>query len=157
MKICPHCTHENPDGGIACTQCGKPLRPAGSASQAPTVIYAGPALAARGALRRATPLAVLFAGRDRIRIGRSADCEVCLSHPMISRHHALMERLPDGRLRLTDLESSNGISVNGRRIAEPTVVADNVPIGIGPFLFTASGGHLYTIDSSRSLRLEARG
>src|SRR5262245_66654948 len=109
MKICPHCTHENPDGGIVCAQCGKGLVPAGSASQAPTIVYAGPALAARGQLRRATPLAVLFAGRERIRIGRSADCEVCLAHPMISRHHALLARLADGQLRLTDLESSKGI------------------------------------------------
>jgi ABC-type multidrug transport system ATPase subunit len=101
-------------------------------------------------------LEILFAGKNRLRIGRAADCDVCLSHPMVSRHHALLERMPDGRLRLTDLESINGSTVNGDRIAEPTIVREGVSIGIGPFLFTASGGQLCTIDSSRSLRLEAR-
>src|SRR5437899_9905975 len=156
MSICPHCTGENPAGAILCNRCGKPLTGIpGTASQAPTIRYAGPALATRGELRRTTPLSVLFARRERIRIGRSADCDVCLSHPMISRQHALLERLPDGRLRLTGLESINGISVNGQRITEATIVPDNVPVGIGPFLFTANAGHLYTIDNSRSLRLEA--
>jgi ABC-type multidrug transport system ATPase subunit len=156
MKICPHCGRDNPDDGALCTHCGNALA-AASPSQAPTVRYAGQLLGARAEARRVTPLDVLFAERSTLRIGRAADCDVCLSHPMISRHHALLERLSDGRLRLTDLGSVNGISVNGHRITEPTLVPDNVAVGVGPFLFTARAGDLYTVDNSRSLRLEARG
>jgi ABC-type multidrug transport system ATPase subunit len=157
MKICPQCARDNPADAAFCQGCGKPLTLLpGSASQAPTVRYVGPLLGVLGELRRTTPLQTLFAGKSRLRIGRSADCDVCLSHPMVSRHHALLERRPDGRLRVTDLESINGVTVNGERIGEPTIVRDNVSIGIGPFLFTTRAGQLNTIDSSRSLRLEAR-
>jgi ABC-type multidrug transport system ATPase subunit len=156
MKICPQCAKENPASAVFCQECGKPLaqQPL-SLSGVQTVRYAGPLLGERAA-RRTTPLATLFAGKDRLRIGRASDCDVCLAHPMVSRHHALLERLADGKLRLTDLESINGITVNGVRITEPTIIHDNVAIGIGPFLFTPSHGQLSTVDSSRSLRLEAR-
>ena len=157
MKICPQCAGENTATATFCENCGKPLSllPL-SPSQDPTVRYVGPLLAAMGELRRTTALEALFAGKTSLRIGRSADCDVCLSHPMVSRHHALLERQADGCLRITDLESINGVTVNGERIGEPTMVRDNVSIGIGPFLFTTHGGQLNTIDSSRSVRLEAR-
>jgi ABC-type multidrug transport system ATPase subunit len=157
MKICPQCARENAATAAFCESCGKPLTllPQ-SLSQDPTVRYVGPLLGAMGEPRRTTALESLFAGKTSLRIGRSADCDVCLSHPMISRHHALFQRQVDGRLLITDLESINGVTVNGERIGEPTIVRDNVSIGIGPFLFTTHGGQLNTVDSSRSVRLEAR-
>src|SRR5689334_21287181 len=150
MKICAQCAKQNPASAIFCQECGKSLaQQPPSLSGVQTVRYAGPLLGERAA-PRTTPLAVLFAGKDRLRVGRASDCDVCLAHPMVSRHHALLERLSDGRLRLTDLESSNGITVNGVRITQPTIVGDNVSIGIGPFLFTPRHGQLNTVDSSRS-------
>src|SRR5580704_9188319 len=157
MKICPQCAQENPPLAAFCQNCGKPLTllPQ-SPGQDPTVRHVGPLPGVMGALRRTTALESLFAGKTSLRIGRSADCDVCLSHPMVSRHHALLQRQADGRLHVTDLESINGVTVNGERIGEPTIVRDGVSIGIGPFLFTTRGGQLSTIDSSRSVRLEAR-
>ena len=38
------------------------------------------------------PLASLFAGKQRLVIGRAGDCDVCLPHPMVSRYHALFEK-----------------------------------------------------------------
>jgi ABC-type multidrug transport system ATPase subunit len=67
-----------------------------------------------------------------------------------------LERTRDG-LRLRDLNSVNGTFVGGRRVVEPVCVAERERIGIGPFLFSLSGGVITSLDSSRSLRLEARG
>src|SRR5688572_8199567 len=53
-------------------------------------------------------------------IGRSRDCDVTLSDPNVSRHHA--EIRPDGRggWIVEDLGSTNGVQVNGRRVKGPT-------------------------------------
>jgi ABC-type multidrug transport system ATPase subunit len=157
MKICPHCGRETGTDAPLCQHCGKDLTaPSPAAHGASTVRYAGPPLSAQRAARRTTPLDTLFASKSVLLIGRSPDCDVCLAHAMISRHHALLERLPDGRLRLTDLDSVNGVSVNGQRIKAPVFLSDKAAVGVGPFLFTASAGQMCTVDSSRSLRLEAR-
>jgi ABC-type multidrug transport system fused ATPase/permease subunit len=74
---------------------------------------------------------------------------------MVSRYHALLERLPGG-LRLRDLSSVNGVWVAGRRIAEPVFIHEGQRVGVGPFLFTLRRGVIHSLDSSRSLRLEAR-
>jgi hypothetical protein len=56
-------------------------------------------------------------------IGRAADCDVTLPHAMVSRYHALLERLPEG-LRLRDLGSINGVWVGGQRHTESVYVRD---------------------------------
>src|ERR1051325_5519477 len=49
------------------------------------------------------------------RIGREADCQIKYSDPAISRHHAIVSIEQDA-LFITDDNSANGVSVNGRRI-----------------------------------------
>jgi diguanylate cyclase (GGDEF)-like protein len=52
-----------------------------------------------------------------LELGRSAACGLCLDEPGISRHHARLEPSADGgALRLVDLNSTNGVYVNGRRV-----------------------------------------
>jgi len=51
-------------------------------------------------------------------VGRAATSHVRLPDSSVSRTHAKMV-LEDGKVSLTDLESSNGTFVNGARIAEP--------------------------------------
>jgi ABC-type multidrug transport system ATPase subunit len=143
LKACPRCGAAIPD---------TPLFGTGET----TLRYSGPPLTVRGEPRRTTSLDTLFAGKHALLIGRSPECDVCLSHPMVSRRHALLERLADGRMRLSDLESVNGLFINGKRLESPTFLKDGASFGIGPFLFTTANGQLFTIDSSRSLRLEAR-
>ena len=41
-------------------------------------------------------------------VGRGLGCHVWLSHSSVSRHHADVERLADGRLQVTDCKSTNG-------------------------------------------------
>jgi ABC-type multidrug transport system ATPase subunit len=74
---------------------------------------------------------------------------------MVSRYHALVERVSAG-LRLRDLASVNGVSVDGVRVTEAVLLQEGERVGIGPFLFSVRGGVVHTLDSSHSLRLEAR-
>jgi hypothetical protein len=55
-------------------------------------------------------------------LGSAAECEIHVSHPTVSRRHAEI-RLRDGRVEITDLDSSNGTFVGGRRIRQAEVVA----------------------------------
>src|SRR5262249_30238741 len=153
MKICPACQKPNAPGSKFCQQCGRHLD-AGPPSDA-TVRWTGQPLPGKAALRRTLTVASLFGDKDKLVIGRAPDCDVVLEHPTVSRYPAMLERRPEG-LSLRDLASVNGTSVNGHRLAEAAVLKDGVRVGIGPFLFTLHGGVIQSLDSSRSLRLEAR-
>jgi len=61
-----------------------------------------------------------FAGRrhelgERAVIGRSKDCDVQIPDPNVSRRHAEVRREGDGYV-LVDLDSTNGVEVDGRRV-----------------------------------------
>ena len=68
------------------------------------------------------------------RIGRGSDNDIALEDPSVSRHHAELEPLSDGRYRLRDLESSYGTEVDdGRGWApvEETTVSGAAKIRFG--------------------------
>ena len=50
-------------------------------------------------------------------LGRSKDCDIPVADPNVSRRHAEIRR-EDGDYTLVDLESTNGIEVNGRRVKQ---------------------------------------
>ena len=50
---------------------------------------------------------------DIIRIGRGEENELCLMTGGVSRYHGRLEHCPDGSWKLIDLNSTNGIKVNG--------------------------------------------
>src|SRR3954467_5484812 len=54
---------------------------------------------------------------DRAVIGRSADCEVAVDVPAVSRRHAAILR-DRGRYFVEDLQSRNGTYLNDKRITE---------------------------------------
>jgi ABC-type multidrug transport system ATPase subunit len=159
MQTCSSCGAATAPEDQFCRTCGRLLAAPPADAPAPhpdaTVRWSG-ALPLRRDQRSAIPLETLFARNPQVIIGRAPDCDICLPHPSVSRYHALLERTADG-LRLRDLASVNGTFVGGRRIAEPVRVAERQRVGIGPFLFSLSDGVINTLDSSRSLRLEARG
>jgi ABC-type multidrug transport system ATPase subunit len=152
MHQCPTCHAPTAPEDQFCRACGKPL-PATPHPDA-TVRWTG-APPLRREQRSTIALETLFDQKSQIVIGRAPDCDVCLPHPSISRYHALLERTHDG-LRLRDLNSVNGTFVGGQRIIEPVPVGERERVGIGPFLFSLSHGVITSLDSSRSLRLEAR-
>src|SRR4051812_43603529 len=104
MKTCPSCQSSNADSNHFCQQCGQQLPEASAAPAGATVRWSGQLVLPVQKTLGGVPLASLFGSKDRLVIGRAADCDVCLPHPMVSRYHALLERKPDG-LRLRDLAS----------------------------------------------------
>jgi len=68
-------------------------------------------------------------GEDRAIIGRLPDCVVALTDPQVSRHHAEIRRDERG-YRVVDLDSMNGIQVNGVRVREH-LLADGDVILVG--------------------------
>ncbi len=69
-------------------------------------------------------------------IGRSRDCDVVLEDAGASRRHAEIRPHPEGWM-LRDLESTNGVRVNGRPIrgAQPLRPGDRVEIGSTEIVF----------------------
>ncbi|MEO0973561.1 MAG: FHA domain-containing protein [Pseudomonadota bacterium] len=67
--------------------------------------------------------------KERYTIGRLPDNDIRLDHPGVSGHHALVINILDDSF-LEDLNSTNGTTVNGRRIAKhPLQHEDVVRIG----------------------------
>lgn len=65
-----------------------------------------------------------------LKIGRDADCGIYLDDPHISRHHAEIFKANDGRISIRDLQSTNGIFLNGQKVAEATLNdGDKILIG----------------------------
>jgi hypothetical protein len=63
-------------------------------------------------------------------IGRNSSCQLAIDDPLVSRRHAILTVQQD-RLFLEDLQSRNGVLVNGRRISGSVEVkaGDRVMIG----------------------------
>jgi hypothetical protein len=67
--------------------------------------------------------------RRAVVLGRSRECDVVLDDRSVSRRHAELVRHGDGFL-LRDLDSTNGSSVNGKRIREAAVQpGDDITLG----------------------------
>jgi hypothetical protein len=77
----------------------------------------------------------LVVGPAGVTLGRSSRCDVVLDDANISREHAEL-RPRGGSWVLTDLGSTNGSSVNGRRIDAPTVVKPGDEIELGTLVMT---------------------
>ncbi|HEX6229086.1 MAG TPA: DUF3662 and FHA domain-containing protein [Solirubrobacterales bacterium] len=69
-------------------------------------------------------------------IGRSRDAQCVLRDPNVSRHHAELRRSPSGDWTIVDLGSTNGLKVNGRRVASTRLhPGDQVTMGTTTFIF----------------------
>ena len=63
-------------------------------------------------------------------VGRSAGCQLSLDDPLVSRRHALLVVSREG-VTIEDLQSRNGVIVNGQRIPGRTKVQAGDKIVIG--------------------------
>jgi hypothetical protein len=79
--------------------------------------------------------------RKRIAVGSGRDNDLVLAHPTISRHHAVIRRR-FGRVRVADLESTNGTFINRKRIAGPVTLkrGDELRFGAVRFAYIEPGG-----------------
>jgi hypothetical protein len=85
----------------------------------------------------ANPAPLVFPPGSAVRftIGRTRDCDLCLTDLSVSRMHALLARREDGWV-LSDLGSHNGTRLNGWLVREPVPVhaGDRVEFGSMAFI-----------------------
>jgi len=118
------------------------------AEEGRTMVYAAPPkqperpaapLPAAGPLPRAV---VEAPGRrtvvpgSRAVIGRSDQADCVIADPNMSRRHAELRQSPDGEWEIVDLNSTNGVKVNGRRMPTARLrEGDQVTLGTTTFRF----------------------
>jgi Protein of unknown function (DUF3662)/FHA domain len=72
---------------------------------------------------------------NRVVIGRSRDADVALDDPNVSRRHAELRR-EGGTWIVADLGSTNGVKVNGHRVAESALApGDEITLGLERLTF----------------------
>ncbi len=69
-------------------------------------------------------------------VGRSEQNELAIDNPNVSTAHAIIERLPENRFVVDDLDSLNGTWVGDKSISKPTNVDVDVPIRVGSSTLT---------------------
>jgi len=80
-------------------------------------------------------------GLEKITIGRAKDNHMVIDHPVVSRYHAVIERMGT-RYRLIDMKSHNGTHLNGKRIEGMQWLNEGDRIKIGPEQFVFTGAEL---------------
>src|SRR4051794_32424655 len=72
---------------------------------------------------------------NRVLIGRSRDCDVTLDDPNVPRRHAELRREGGGWV-VADLGSTNGVKINGHRVAQhPLSPGDEITLGLERLTF----------------------
>lgn len=71
-----------------------------------------------------------YEGRPPFEIGRSAEVDLSLRDPEVSRRHARFEAR-NGVVYVGDLASRNGTFLNGRRVTEPIEVRGGDAVDVG--------------------------
>lgn len=92
--------------------------------------------------------------RDGIRLGRAEDLEIWINHRSISREHAEI-RLVGEEVVLRDLQSANGLRVNGEPAHDqPLRSGDVIELGQVRFRFVAAG-EVYVFEADATLMVDA--
>jgi hypothetical protein len=94
-----------------------------------------------GASRAPAPLVFPPGSGVRFTIGRTRDCDLCLTDLSVSRMHALLVRREDGWV-LSDLGSHNGTRLNGWLVREPVQVRPGDRVEFGSMAFIIQGDPL---------------
>ncbi len=78
--------------------------------------------------------------KGRMLIGRSTDCDIRLADPNVSRRHAELRR-EGASYWIVDLDSTNGVEVNGRRLKRARLEhGDRITLGSTELVFEALPG-----------------
>jgi hypothetical protein len=88
----------------------------------------------------ANPVPLVFppGSGTRFTIGRTRDCDLCLTDLSVSRMHALLVRRGEGWV-LSDLGSHNGTRLNGWLVREPVQVRAGDRVEFGSMAFIIQG------------------
>jgi ABC transport system ATP-binding/permease protein len=133
-----------------------------STAPAPAPYTAPPVAPARPAAKPVpTPMPVMrdaskplnLMGLEKVSIGRDAENHIVLNHPMVSRFHAVIERMGT-RFRIVDTHSANGVFVNDQQIEKEAWLKENDRIKVGAYEFNFTGSMIqqtaqegYTIEA----------
>ncbi|WP_031070481.1 FHA domain-containing protein [Streptomyces sp. NRRL WC-3742] len=90
-----------------------------------------------------------------IRIGRALDNDIVVSDLQVSRHHAELRQLPDGRFEFIDLGSHNGIFLNGQRV-QRQLVGPQDRLTVGHSSFVLVGDQLQEFVDTGAVSFSAR-
>lgn len=90
---------------------------------------------------------------SKLVIGRSPDADVVIDNTAISRHHSSLE-LRDGRHYLADMQSTNGTTVNGKKITSKVPITEKDVIFIGKFRLIQSASDDQQASSSYATAMD---
>ena len=76
--------------------------------------------------------------REAVSIGREKDCDLMISDPRASRHHAGL-RLKNNQVYIKDLGSGNGTYLNGKKIAKEELWPLGTEVKIGHLSMVLEG------------------
>lgn len=100
---------------------------------------------------------IIFRGREKERsvqlnqkrmvIGRGEDADIQVDNPLVSRAHAIVS-FTEGRWGIEDLESPNGLYLNGKRTEfSALTVGDRIELGRHVLIFEGSGDSEFDVAS----------
>ncbi|MFJ9053442.1 FHA domain-containing protein [Streptomyces bacillaris] len=140
----------NPGDGPRAVLVGRepPARPA--AADRPSAVSVP---AATGTFRQPTTVRPLPA--KTVRIGRDAGNDLVIDDLVVSRRHAELRALPDGRHEIVDLGSHNGTFLNGQPVDRAVVEAGDI-IGIGHSAFSLVGDVLQEFVDTGEVALDVQ-
>jgi pSer/pThr/pTyr-binding forkhead associated (FHA) protein len=85
--------------------------------------------------------------KKRFVIGRGDDVDIRLDNPLVSRRHAVIA-FEDGRWRVEDLATTNGLWVNSKRVMSADLrIGDTIEIGHHVLVFESPVAYLAAIDT----------
>jgi pSer/pThr/pTyr-binding forkhead associated (FHA) protein len=89
--------------------------------------------------------------RTEMRIGRTDDNDIVIDHRSLSRTHAKIVREDNGEWRILDMQSANGLTVNGESYAQASLASgDVIELGHVKLRFVGAGDALRAMGSGRS-------
>jgi ABC transport system ATP-binding/permease protein len=94
--------------------------------------------------------------RTEMRVGRTDDNDIVIDHRSLSRTHAKIVREDNGEWRVIDMQSANGMTVNGESYAQATLNAgDIIELGHVKLRFVGPGESSGAKGSGKGLYLVA--
>lgn len=102
-----------------------------------------------------TPGAEFPLTEPRMAVGRGEECHISVNHGSVSRVHAEIISLGDGRYEIVDKESANGVRINGVELKQSLIDArDTIELGDVQLKFIPQGV-VYAVGADESLRMDA--
>ncbi|MGW3930810.1 FHA domain-containing protein [Streptomyces microflavus] len=126
-----------------------PARPAAAADRPSAVSMP----AATGTFRQPTTVRPLPA--KTVRIGRDAGNDLVIDDLVVSRQHAELRALADGRHEIVDLGSHNGTFLNGQPVTRAVLGAGDI-VGIGHSAFSLVGDVLQEFVDTGEVSLDVQ-